>query len=82
MFYVYIIKSRIFKNKFYIGFTENLKQRLTYHNQGQSKHTSKFKPWKIESYFAFSDKGIAIRFEKYLKIGSGKAFMNKRLIKK
>ena len=63
----------------YIGFTENLKTRLTAHNQGQSPHTAKYKPWTLITYLAFSEKNRAHSFEKYLKSHSGKAFANKRL---
>lgn len=81
MYYVYIIKSINFPDETYIGYTTNLNKRLNTHNKGMgSNHTNKFKPWKIETYIAFSDKEKALNFEKYLKIGSGKAFLNKRLI--
>jgi len=41
-------------------------------------HTSKYKPWKLIGYHAFTDKRRAQEFEYYLKSGSGKAFANKR----
>jgi putative endonuclease len=50
------------------------------HNSGQSKHTSKYKPWRVVWYASFESKQKAEGFEKYLKTASGKAFMNKRLI--
>ena len=63
----------------YVGFTEDLKARLKAHNNGQSPHTSKFKPWELITYLAFKDKPKALAFEKYLKSHSGKAFANNRL---
>lgn len=81
MYYVYILRSINYSDQIYIGFTTNVERRLDEHNQGLSKHTFKFKPWKIETYIAFSDKKLALNFEKYLKIGSGAAFRNKRLTK-
>jgi putative endonuclease len=63
----------------YIDFTENLKTRLAAHNNGQSHHTAKFKPWELITYLAFKNKSTAIAFEKYLKSHSGKAFTHKRL---
>ncbi len=80
MYYVYILKSLNAKNKIYIGATSNLKIRLKSHNEGHSTHTKKFKPWEIETYIAFSNKINALKFEKYLKSGSGKAFLKRRLI--
>lgn len=79
MHYVYLIQSVSFPDKTYIGYTENMKLRLAAHNAGESKHTSKYKPWELKSYHAFSDKRTAQKFEYYLKTGSGQAFANKRL---
>ena len=79
MYYVYLIESISSKGQRYVGTTANLKQRLSEHNDGKSSHTSKFKPWKLTTYIAFSDRPKAIAFESYLKSGSGHAFANKRL---
>lgn len=80
MYYVYILKSQKDPSQTYIGYTENLKERIKTHNLKLVPHTKKFAPWKIETYVAFSDKHLALKFEKYLKVGSGKAFLNKRLL--
>lgn len=80
MWYVYIIASIDFEGQVYVGMTSNLRQRLEDHNAGKSKHTSKYRPWKIMWYCAFQDKAKALAFEKYLKSHSGKAFSNKRLL--
>ncbi len=78
-YYVYILQSKTFPNRFYTGFTENIETRLKDHNSGKDPHTSKYKPWELVSYLAFSDKSKAADFEQYLKSGSGHAFANKRL---
>jgi predicted GIY-YIG superfamily endonuclease len=49
------------------------------HNAGEVPHTSKFKPWRLGTYIAFSDEKRAFAFEKYLKSSSGRAFAKKRL---
>ena len=77
MFYVYIIQSISNSERFYIGFTGNLKDRLKAHNAGLSVHTNKFKPWKIKNYFAFKNEKKARNFEEYLKTQSGRAFARK-----
>lgn len=46
------------------------------HNSGYSFHTSKYTPWQLVNYFAFSSRHAAGEFEKYLKTGSGQAFAN------
>jgi predicted GIY-YIG superfamily endonuclease len=39
----------------------DLNARLAKHNAGEVTHTKKFRPWKIESYFAFEAKEKASR---------------------
>ena len=79
MKYVYILQSEIEPERFYIGITDDLQARLSRHNSGQVSHTSKYKPWRIKTYIAFSDEKKAFEFEKYLKSASGRAFSKKRL---
>ncbi|MEA3475665.1 MAG: GIY-YIG nuclease family protein [Candidatus Cloacimonadota bacterium] len=77
MYYTYIIESKTVPTKKYIGYTSDLKKRLNAHNSGNCKFTSKYKPWKINTYIAFIDREKAMKFEKYLKSGSGHAFTKK-----
>ena len=74
MFYTYNLRSISQPGQRYIGSTSDLKSRLIKHNSGAVPHTSKFKPWKVEAYFAFETKEKATAFEAYLKTGSGHAF--------
>ena len=74
MYFVYIIQSEKYPTRFYTGFTTDVEKRLEAHNNGQSTHTSKFKPWRLKTYLAFSDKEQALKFERYLKTPSGRAF--------
>ena len=78
MKYVYILQS-LSGEHFYTGVTGDLVARLSKHNSGEVAHTSKFKPWRIKSYIAFTDEVRAVAFEKYLKSGSGRAFAKARL---
>ena len=73
-YYVYLLIDVATETHRYTGVTEDLKARLAKHNAGEVPHTSKFKPWKVESYFAFETKEKAAAFEAYLKTGSGHAF--------
>jgi predicted GIY-YIG superfamily endonuclease len=79
MKYVYFLQSTNFPNETYIGLTDDLRARVAAHNKGQAKHTSKFKPWKLVTYVAFSDPEKAVAFERYMKSSSGRAFAKKRL---
>jgi len=77
MYYVYIIRSIKDATQRYIGVTQDVEQRLKKHNAGGSPHTSKLKPWALETIIGFSDKTKAHAFERYLKTGSGSAFAKK-----
>lgn len=82
MTYVYILTSKKNPNKTYIGRTNNLKRRLNDHNNGTNSYSKQHAPWKLETYVALSDEKQAYAFERYLKAGSGFAFMKKRLLSK
>ena len=63
MYYVYILRSSEYSEEIYTGYTEwKPEVRLKDHNAGYSKHTNKYKPWKIVRYGAFNEKK-AIEFE-------------------
>jgi predicted GIY-YIG superfamily endonuclease len=79
MRYVYLLESLAHPEETYIGLTDDLKTRFSAHNAGRSSHTSKFRPWRLVTYIAFSDDRMANDFERYLKSSSGRAFANKRL---
>ncbi len=81
MYYTYILKSIKTSGAIYIGYTSDLKSRLSQHNSPNNNGYSKrHAPWVVETYVAFSDEKDAKKFELYLKSNSGKAFMKKRLI--
>lgn len=78
MRYVYILQSHNGEH-FYTGITDDLIARLAKHNSGEVSHTSKYRPWRVKTYVAFTDEARAIAFEKYLKSGSGRALAKARL---
>ena len=75
MYYVYILKCS--NGKPYTGCTDNLKNRIERHKKGYVPATKPILPIKLISYFAFTNKYTAFDFEKYLKSGSGRAFLKK-----
>jgi predicted GIY-YIG superfamily endonuclease len=79
MKYVYILESLTDLEHFYAGIADDVAARLQKHNAGQVSHTSKYGPWRIKTYVAFTDEAQAHAFEKYLKTASGRAFAKKRL---
>jgi len=73
--YVYILKCS--DGKPYTGCTDDLKDRVVRHQKGYVPATKGLRPLKLINYFAFSNKYVAFNFEKYLKSGSGRAFIKK-----
>jgi len=67
MKYVYILRSLEYLDRYYVGVTAELRSRLQKHNAGEVPHTSKYAPWTIKTYVAFSNEKQASAFEKYLK---------------
>ncbi|MBL7157968.1 MAG: GIY-YIG nuclease family protein [Candidatus Omnitrophica bacterium] len=80
MYIVYILLSLKEPSKYYIGVTQDLEKRFKEHNNAKSGYANRHIPWQIETFITFKNKQLAQRFEKYLKQGSGNAFLKKRLI--
>jgi len=72
--FVYVLKSSGDLPYFYVGLTSDVKARLIAHNAGQCPHTASRRTWQLHVVIEFSDEKRAIRFERYLKSGSGQAF--------
>ncbi|HTZ20263.1 MAG TPA: GIY-YIG nuclease family protein [Opitutaceae bacterium] len=71
---VYMLESLASEGSYYVGLTDDMHARLKQHNKGSVPHSSKFRPGRIKTAVAFTDRTSAVRFEKYLKSGSGRAF--------
>jgi len=78
-YYVYILQSRKEPDRFYTGFTEDTDSRLQHHNSGMVPATAPYRPWDFKTIIAFTNRGQALAFERYLKTHSGRAFAAKRL---
>ena len=77
MYYVYCLKCR---DGFYVGCTRDLKERFERHQNGSVPATKNRLPVELDCYIAVKDKVTAFNLEKYLKTGSGRAFMKKHLV--
>ncbi|HET7492881.1 MAG TPA: GIY-YIG nuclease family protein [Bradyrhizobium sp.] len=71
MKYVYILENEDAEH-FYVGITDDLRDPLAKHNSGEAPQNSKFRPWRIKTYVAFSDNERA-------NPGPAAAFARKRL---
>jgi len=69
-YYVYVLKS-INHSFIYIGFTENLKNRIIQHNNKEEQSTKAYAPFELIHYEAYRSEKDAKRREEYLKTGNG-----------
>jgi predicted GIY-YIG superfamily endonuclease len=72
--HVYVLKSTEGSPLYYVGVTSDVRARLEDHNAGRCPHTAKHRPWRYHVVIEYPDEPRAIRFERYLKSGSGRAF--------
>ena len=79
MYIVYILQSDS-DLSYYIGQTENLENRIQYHNDGMSRYTSKKMPWNVVYFEEYKTRKEAIARERFLKKQRNREFYG-RLIK-
>lgn len=72
--FVYVLQSTRDPDRHYVGLSSNVPARVSEHNAGRSPHTSSRGPWTSLVVIEFTHEQHALRFERYLKSGSGRAF--------
>ena len=77
---VYLIQSDSDPAQHYVGLTANIARRLASHNAGESPHTSKYRLWRLVTSIECRNEEKARAFEKYLKSGSGRAFLKRHFL--
>ena len=78
MYYVYVLRSQ--KNEcLYVGHTKDLKKRLQEHNSGKVKSTKNRSPLILKYYERSNILMDAVKREKSLKTGFGRAYLKRRL---
>ncbi|WP_339889283.1 GIY-YIG nuclease family protein [uncultured Flavobacterium sp.] len=65
-YFVYILYSKL-KSKFYIGYTSNLEERITRHNQKSKGFTGSVNDWEVVYTETFNKKELAIQRERVIK---------------
>ncbi|PIP55570.1 MAG: endonuclease [Candidatus Zambryskibacteria bacterium CG22_combo_CG10-13_8_21_14_all_42_17] len=81
MYFVYIIYNEE-ADKFYIGQTDDLEQRIIYHNTHEfnNSYTSRFAGhWNVIYKESYSDRTSSLKREKQLKSFQGRQFIKKLL---
>jgi predicted GIY-YIG superfamily endonuclease len=71
---VYVLKTANTPTRYYTGRTSDLEARLRKHNGDGCPSTAGRGPWAVDVSIHFTDEQRAVRFERYLKSGSGSAF--------
>jgi putative endonuclease len=77
-FYVYVLRS-LTDQKFYVGFTKNLRKRVEDHAIGLVLSTKRRNPFELVYWEGCLDQADAARREKYLKSSWGKRYIKSRL---
>jgi putative endonuclease len=78
MWYVYFLV--LGNGDVYVGSTNDLRRRFSFHQRGQVASTAKYLPVTLKAYVAVIDEATARKLERYFKSGSGKAFAKKRFL--
>ena len=78
MFYTYVLLSEK-DNKFYVGYSKDVKLRFEQHKKGRVESTKNRRPLKLIYYEACIAQDDALKREKYLKTYYGRMFIHKRL---
>ncbi|MCW3101575.1 MAG: endonuclease [Bacteroidetes bacterium] len=68
-------------DRFYIGYSANLIQRIYWHNNGKKGFTTRFRPWKVIHVEFFETKAEALNREKHFKTGKGREWINAHFVK-
>ena len=67
IYYVYMLKSRSVKPVTYVGYTNNLKKRISLHNTGKGAKFTRGRKWMLIYKEKFKSKKEAIFREYYIK---------------
>jgi len=77
-YYVYVLRSLV-KDYIYVGFTGDLKKRLSEHNSGREFSTKPYIPYDLIFYEAYRNSKDAKRREEYFKTTKGKTTLRTML---
>ena len=66
-YYVYMLKSKSIKPVTYVGYTNDLKKRITLHNTGKGAKFTRGRKWVLIYKEKYKSKSAAISREYYIK---------------
>jgi putative endonuclease len=77
--FVYVLRSER-KDLLYVGVSCNVAQRFATHNSGGSLFTAPHRPWRLAASIELPSERRALELERYLKSGSGRAFIRRHFL--
>ncbi|WP_019599920.1 MULTISPECIES: GIY-YIG nuclease family protein [Rhodonellum] len=79
-FFVYILYSSSI-DKYYVGQSENVANRIAFHNDGVRNKiwTRRGIPWELKTVFGFESKTESLKAEKFIKNQKSRIFIEKLL---
>ena len=78
MYTVYVLRSLV-NGRMYIGYSEDLEERLNSHNSGKVRSTKAYKPYSVAYKEEYENKTEARKRELFLKSGKGREFIKSTL---
>jgi putative endonuclease len=77
-YFVYILYSAKY-DRSYTGQTNNLQNRLSYHNAGKVRSTKAYTPWEMILFEEYDSRAEAMKREKWFKSSSGRKLIKEKL---
>ena len=78
LFFVYVLRSEK-RDRYYIGSTQDVAQRLAQHNAGMMKGTRGLRPWRLVHAEAWETRAQARQREGQIKSWKNRAYLEKTL---
>jgi predicted GIY-YIG superfamily endonuclease len=79
--FVYVLQSMAQPDRQFVECTANVPVRVATHNAGHSPLTASCRPWRLVTVVQFGNETAALRFEKFLKTGAGRALTRQFFLK-
>lgn len=73
--FVYVLQSLSQPDRQFVESATHVPTRVATHNAGHSPLTASSRPWRLVVVVQFATEGAALRFEKFLKTGAGRALV-------
>jgi predicted GIY-YIG superfamily endonuclease len=80
--FVYVLQSLSQPDRQFVESAADVPTRIATHNAGHSPLTAACRPWRLVAVVQFFSEPAALRFEKYLKTGAGRALTRQFFVKR